>query len=783
MESANQHTSSRAWVLGVILAGAALVAAFFWFVLLDPNDYYFGMGDGIQAYFTTSYYARYGSWTHFGGMNYPEGDHLNYANLQPLVAGAMRLLELCGLPVATYTVAITNLLALGGLALAPAPLFLILRRCKLPSWYAALTALLIAFLSPQILRFSAHLALSYVAFFPWLWYCIVRMQEQPVAARWHWIFAVSVTLMGFIVPYYVALGTLFLLGHVLLLAIWKQRLSPLPWRMAVAAIVPLLVMQGWLWLTDSATDRPANPYGLLVYTASPISVFLPIVPPLQTLWTSIWPVDPPEGEGWAYVGLATTFTLLASVVVSLALLFRRKRAELGQRWGAVPMHLRTGLWAAFLLLLFSFAIPLRWEAFDWLTDHAGPVKQFRALGRFAWPFYHVTGCYTAYCLYGLWQRQVRRGAPRWQMAWLPLVLVGWAAEAGISADYRASLIHGLTGARSLLSAEASLSQQLTWLNRQPSEFQAILPLPYFNLGTDKFGFSGSDASFHQGYNLAFVTGLPLLANHTTRESAGAAMRHIQLLSSPLLPKELLAHLPSAKPILLLVTPGYLMPAEQRIVSLAKPLHTAPEGTLYELPVAALAATTQAAEQAQAAALLPRLPVRPGAGGVHCTTAKGILLNTFDDSPGRSGHLGPGAFAEPAQKFSVLYDGPVPMPADTGQYEISVWVNGKTAYGLGALHVRQFVGDQAIDQQAVNAMLVSEIDGDWLRVVLPLRVRPGVTRLEVIYENRDLLADDLLIRPVDTDVYYYARPGVPQSLSKNTYPLYPVVPAAKTKASH
>ncbi len=771
MKENSSQASSRSGLLLVLLAGVVLVAAFFWFVLLDPNDYYFGKGDGVQAYFTTSYFARFGSWMRFGGMNYPEGDHINYTNMQPLLAGTMRLLELAGLPVARYTVGITNLLALAGLALAPGPLFLLLRRSRLPVWYAGLTALLIAFLSPQVLRFSAHLALSYVVFFPWMWYCVVRMQDAPRRARWYMIFAVSLTLMGFVVPYYVALGSFFLLGHVALFLVWKRRLSPLPWRMTLTAVVPLAVMQGWLWLTDSVTDRPDNPYGLLIYKASLTSVFLPVLGPLQPMWRSVFSPEMPEGEGWSYVGLATTFTLLASAVaVAIGLLWRRQRAAFVARWNAVPVHLLTGLWAATLLLLFSFAIPLKWESFVWLTDHAGPVKQFRALGRFAWPFYYVAGCYTAYCLYALWQRQAARGVPRWQLAWLPLVLLGWAVEAGINVDFRASMIREMTGAASLFDEEKSLTQQLSWAGRTPADYQAILSLPYFSLGTDKLSLNGSDGSFHQSYNAAFVTGLPLLANHTTRASAGASLRHIQLLSGPLLPKPLLASLPSAKPLLVVVGNGYLSPPELRILTLAKLLYAGAEGALYELPVAALAATTQAAEQARATALLPQLPVRPD--GLRCTTTKGVLLRTFDNGTSRLGHLAPGAFHEPLPKYSVLYDGPVPMPADTGKYEISVWINGKTAYGVGSMLARQYVGVEVVDQQAVSALPSTEIDGDWFRVVLPIRMRPGVSRLEVQYENRDLLADDLLIRPVDTDVYYYSRPGQPRSLSKNTYPLYP-----------
>lgn len=770
MKARSWQLTPQMGLFAVILAGTALVSFFFWFVLLDPNDYYFGMGDGIQSYFATSYYARYGSWTHFGGMNYPAGDHVNYVSMQPLVGGIMRLLELVGIPAARYTVAITNLLALTGLALAPGPLFLLLRRSRLPVWYAGVAALLIAFLSPQVLRFSAHLALSYVAFFPWLWYCVVRMQQAPRAARWYTIFGVSITLMGFIVPYYVALGSFFLLGHVLLLVLSKQARGGLAWRMLVAAVVPLLVMQGWLWLTDAVADRPLNPYGMLVYYSNLTSVFLPTLAPLQTLWSEWLPLEMAHGEGWSYVGLAATFTTLATLLLALpALIFRRARTAFMRRWMAVPLHLRTGLWSATLLLLLSFAIPFRWESFAWLTDHAGPVKQFRALGRFAWPFYYTVGCYTAYCLHNLWQQQMQRKAPRWQLAWLPLVLLGWAAECWINVDFRASEIQGMTGASALLGTQGSLSEQLSWLNRRPSDFQAILSMPYFYLGTDKLHIEGSSGSFYQSYNTAFVTGLPLLANHTTRASADESLRHVQLLSNELLPKALLSELPSTKPLLVVVGNGKLSPAEVRILGLATRLYAGAEGALYELPVAALAATSQAAERTTATARLPQLPARPD--GLRCTTTKGVLLCTFDNGPGHTGHLAPGCWYEPAQKVTVLYDGPVPAPADTSRYEIAIWINGKTGYSLGSMLARQYIGDQTVDEQGVAAAQATDVDGDWVRVVLPIRMRPGVSRLEITYESRDLLADDFLIRPLDTDVYYYARPGQPQNLSKNTYPLY------------
>jgi hypothetical protein len=297
-----------------------------------------------------------------------------------------------------------------------------------------------------------------------------------------------------------------------------------------------------------------------------------------------------------------------------------------------------------------------------------------------------------------------------------------------------------------------LVQHLSWTGRQPSDFQAILPLPYFNNGSDKIALPGSEASIAQTHRLSIATGLPQLSSYVSRPSVGQVLEHAQLLSSPLLDKPLLNKFPSRKPILLLVTPDALTPAEQRLVSLARPLITTGDVKLYELPLAALAATTRAQERQKAAALLPTLPMRPG--GLRATTGKGVLLQPFADSPDRRGRLGAGAFYEPAQKFSILYDGPVPAPADTGRYEVSVWLNGKMPEGYGNMQVKQYANGALVDHQVADARHSTEVDGDWLRIVVPIRVQPTTDRLEVLYDNSELLVDELMIRPLDTDVYWY-----------------------------
>ncbi|GAB2459361.1 hypothetical protein GCM10011375_09120 [Hymenobacter qilianensis] len=738
---------------GVGLAAAGLLTVLFSFVLANPNDYFFlAAGDGLQSYYVTAFYAFYDAGIHFSGMNYPFGENFTYPNLQPLIALFINGLHRMGLPAAERTIAITNLAALLGVWLTPLVIYAILRRLHMPILYAGLMALLIGFLSPQIQRLGAHMSLSYPCFVPILWYCILRMQEAPRQFRWYILFGVSSLLMGLVQVYFLACGCFFLLAHVLVLSFQRPRPIALLWRMALAALLPLVLFRSWLWLTDYVTDRPPNPYGFLVYKATPSGVFTPALSPMREVWTALLPAGDISFEGMSYVGLVATGVLLVSGMRVAQHVWKRRGHKLRLR-RAMPTPLYTALWASGLLLIFSFGIPFIFPMFSGLEKYLGPLKQLRALGRFAWPFYFVFTTYTAYYLYRLWRYQRQRKVAVLALPWLPLLLLLWAGEAWINIATKAKEVAQGAGARAYMSRENNLLvQHLSWASRQPSDFQAILPLPYFNNGSDKIALPGSESSIAQVYKLSIATGLPQLSSYMPRASVGQVLQHVQLLSSPLLDKDLVSHFPSPKPILLLVAEGVLSPAEQRLVSLARPLISSPEVKLYELSLAALTATTRAQEKAKAANLLPTLPVR--ANGVRATTSKGVFLQSFDTSPDRRGRLGAGAFYEPAEKFSILYDGPVPAPADTGRYEVSVWIHGKMDEGYGNMQVKQYADGALIDHQLADARLSTDIDGDWVRVALPIRVKPRVDRLEVLYDNSELLVDDLLIRPLDTDVYWY-----------------------------
>ncbi|TGE26499.1 hypothetical protein [Hymenobacter metallicola] len=761
-----RNTQHWLGMAGVALAAAVLLVVLFSAVLANPDDYFFAAGgDGLQSYFATAYYAFYDSGVHFSGMNYPAGENFNYPNLQPLIAWVIGALQRLGIPAAQHTIGIVNVLALVSVFFTPVILYAILRRTRMSVGYAMVLALIIGFLSPQLQRLGDHMSLSYSCFVPLLWYFIIRMQEAPRQLRWYVLFVVSSMLMGLVMLYFLACGCLFLLGHVAILALRRQRPLDLLWRMAVAAILPLVLMRTWLWATDVVTDRPPNPYGFLVYMATPRGVFTPYLEPFHSLWQAVFPTEEISFESMSYVGLVCTGVLLVSALLLVSRLWKRRQHPSRLLGRSLPDHLQTGLWAATLLLFFSFAVPFIFPGFASLIDYLGPLKQFRALGRFAWPFYYALSVYTAYYLYRLLRYQLQHRVPLLALPWLPLLLAFWGLEAWINISSKAKAAEQGAGASAFMDPAAGPVQRLSWASRTAADFQAIMPLPYMNKGSDRIDLSGSGNSVYQAHRLAVTMGLPELSTYVSRPSIEQTLRHVQLLSSPLVEKPLLQQFSSDKPILLVVANDPLTPEEQRLVSIAKLLLKEEGFSLYELPIAALAATTLEQERAKAATLLPTLPKR--AGDIYTTTDRGVIRQSYDDSPDRRGRLAPGALYEKAETVTTLYDGPLPAPADTSRYEASIWINGKLDYGYGYMRVQQFSNGSQVDEQTSDGRLLTEIQGDWLRMRVLFRPKPNVDRIIVLYGSRDLLADDLLIRPLNTDVYWY---DAKQQPVLNGYPL-------------
>ncbi|NVO85575.1 hypothetical protein [Hymenobacter terrestris] len=730
-------------------------------LLLHPGQTVFaGDGDATKNYYTLLYHARYGQGTHFTGMLYPYGEHLTYADGQPLLGVPLATLQGWGLPAADWALGLTNGLLYLSLVVTAVVVYLLLRRLLLPATPAVVGALLISFLSPQLMRWMGHYGLAYLCVVPLLWYALVRAFDAP--RNWGPLLGyVAVGLLaGLLHPYFLLLGALLGLAYALV-ALAQRRAGGYPLafigRVAVAAVLPVVLFQVFMALTDSVADRPSTPYGFLVYRASFASVFFPNLDPLASFWRVAFHTPETTGEGWAYVGLVALLVLVLTAVKVLGYL-RRGRLRL-VLVPVLPEPLRIGLYAGLLTLLFACGVPFIF-GLEGLLDWVKPLKQFRSIGRFAWIFYYFFTVYAVFYLYQLGRYLRLHGAGRFARTFLLLIVVVWAWEARTNFATWTKRIRDTNknprySYQALLHSPEPFIRFTAWQKLPYGDYQAILPLPYFLLGPEQFGTNDIPGSAYESMRASLRSGLPIVASAMSRTSQAQGLASAQLLSAPVIPKTIIGDFPSRKPLLLLVTNENLTPAEQHLVSLGRLLLQDEAVRLYSLPLAAFDAAPYRRAALDAAATAP---ARPDVLRRTWPAAQPAALTPFGGGSLKGRGLVP------------LFEGSIPQAQDTTHYAVSVWVRLKGMSTLPILKVRELDAQtgQPVSEQDGLPRHSLEVYRGWVQTAVKLRPQQPGNRLEVTLEGDEPFeAANLLIRPAYTDVYDQPVPG---RTFKNNFPL-------------
>ena len=549
-----RRQSTTSWLLaGLACAGALWLAAVtrpnLRPVLRDPGHVaYHGGADPWKNVYTPAYHALHDSgWIRTDAFNYPLGEHIVFADGQPLLSAAMRVARVREVPTAVAWVQLAPWVgALAGAML----LALLLARLGLPVGLATATGLGITMLSPQLQRASGHFALSYVFVLPALMHVLLSWTHAP---RWRWIAltAALVVACGQLHLYHVALG-LALAGLYLGYALWRGGVAPrgrivaqgLALLLVVYACTHLLVVVPW-----DVADRPPTPNGLLYAVARWEDVFIN----RDLAWwrwfhghvTHIR--GPGSLEGYGYVGI---FGGVFAVGAVLALLVRAARWVLARvrarrrgphrdlaaavglpdadsplgpprhwLWGSeLPARERyflggvlcAGVATALLAHGLPFVIPAIGDLGEW----TGPLRQFRALGRFIWVGYYalLLAAYT-WAYYRFWRKP--------DLRWLPF---------GLTCIL---LLEGLSNLRRIETNPFALpwgERMERWVagTGAPVGYQAVLPVPYFHEGGETFPAPLGQADFAVSTQVSLATGLPSLGVAMSRQGNEATFDRLPL---------------------------------------------------------------------------------------------------------------------------------------------------------------------------------------------------------------------------------------------------------------
>lgn len=786
---------------GFLTAGAVtclFLLTFYHSLLRNPNTVLMDRSpDGFKNYYTPWYHVKHdSSYTWFQGMNYPWGEHVTYTDCQPLVSNALRFVSRNIVDVSNYTVGILNLLMVFSILPAALLLCAILMRLGAQPLFAGAAGAGIALLAPQLMRFYGHYALAYVFVVPLVWWLHLKYFDKrgPLGSL---LICLTVFLTGWIHPYFLSITAIFLL------ALWGVRLLTdvrhSGWKFIfthgfVQALLPVILFQLAISLTDPVDDRPGSPYGIMEYKSSLWNLVLPYG--LRFFENTIRiPAQIPSWEGASYVSVT-------GVLVLLFMLFRFGRRILPRKFSlpnpkewirpafrrrlrrifffSLDRRVSISVLAALIVFALACYFPFSIKP-SVLTELFPPIRQFRSLGRFAWVFYFVWVTFAFYAVWILSRRMKQKGKRRFALAmqWTPVLLL--LTEAGL---YNSSRTLGIDPVRPPLFAdEKNELPENEWMNHiQPKKYSALLFLPYYHVGSENYGGSVAEV-VGPSYKASLYTGLPLMNVNMSRTSLSQSWISLQAMLPPYRPLEIAALMKDPRPVLIVKRKESGKYAGLAILPFAEPIYENEAVTVYEMERESWAAAGQPLRMHELEQF--NIPDTLYTFGDKLATKRDpdLFLNDYEDSTKGIGFHGTAAYTFNRQHAKKLYKAFMEQ-SGKGKILISLWVKmreDRTPTTLFGVEERTPT-DSVVGWDFPDFYHFTEaMQGDWAlceREYAPQRKEDTVIVTVVRWNapRHQIIVDGLLVRQEGTHLlgrsgnffYYdnrYYRVSVPKMIDK------------------
>ncbi|HIA37563.1 MAG TPA: hypothetical protein EYM84_01105 [Flavobacteriales bacterium] len=749
----------------IILVSALLLIVFHGKLLQAPNTYYLGdFEDGFKNYYSVIYHIKYDStYSHFEGMNYPYGEQIVFADAQPLLSNALKFISENIIDISPYTVGIMNIIMLLSIMLTCLLLYKIFGHFKVEKPWSILFAIGIGFMAPQIHRIVGHYGLSYGFVIPLIIYLWVLYTKMP-SIKNSMILGLAVLLVSLLHLYYFALSGFFLTICFLLSLMKKQNTKAnikKVLHLFLAVIVPFIVIQVWFLLTSEVHDRPSNPSGFLTYKSRWEGVFLAIGYPLGNLIHNyITPIRPVHWEGISYVG-AIPFLFFLNYLMKLFASPFRNGLNYARKISGIK-RLNVAFTSAFLLLLFSFGIPFI-LGLDFLLEYMGPFKQFRGIARFSWVFFFVLNIITFTMIYlNVSARNIGRNKKH-------LILISLTAILFYEA-------HAFQTTRPFYHYNRIEDLEKPTNNTNPinnvdlNKFQAIIPIPYFHIGSENLGRNPHGDITKNVMVASILTGMPSTGVMMSRTSLSQTIANIQVVEEPYGPLPVLEKLVSTKPFLLWIEKNEkINEGENELIRLGEMVYSDDNIELRKLTISALENRLTAKKTTVAAELTD-------SGLFHVNhflandSALNFYHNSFDDSITTFYYKGRGAKSGKMKDQTNFFHGKIPLQ-DSIEYTLSFWTYfGKDIYPTVRLHFEEYSNAEepiykdtrSIAEQAVI------IDGLWALIEYKFKPNSPLNTVSFyltkkVYKDYPIYIDEILIRPSTNNIYKNLEGG---SIYKN-----------------
>jgi hypothetical protein len=731
----------------VFLFTSLLLLFWFSFYAFHPDSYFISLwGDGFKNYYTFAYYVAYDHGWHFTGMNYPFGEHIVFTDDQPILAISFRYLSHLHF-VKQHLHGIFTMLTFLSVPICASIVYLLFAEYGMGGLYVAVSSVFIALLSPQIFRISGHFGLSYCFFLP-LSILLITKASTTGRSIYLFFFSTAVIIFGLIHIYHLAIISFFALVYSIFDYSAGERNKDRTiffLKQIAAALIPFLFIKGIMFFTDGVTDRPDNPWGFFDSSSTYDSVFLTPFGFVYQFISRFVHMPTAAGERLAYIGI------VADVILVLFIGFLIFRFTLSRRvFRGFSRTLLIAFASSVVLLLFSFGLPFSIESCRWLFDYMGPLKQFRAPCRFAWAFYYMANIFCIVYIARLSEAVYMR---KWLKTILAVCMFAlWLIDIHSVNTHYINEWSKYGGRIDMKDDRAKINDVLEAKGFSARNFQAILYLPFFSIGSEKtFIPSSSDIA---GMKISLCTGLGLVDIEMSRTSLSQVDMNLQLFSNTLLHKEVLKFYPSRLPLLLSVgVHGKLTESERALISRATLIgrtYIYPDTVMfYNLPLRVFndsAAVVRAQFDHMASDMAPH------EGYLSMDTTANIVVESYDNRSAPFTKFGKGALYF-EKRNPVLFEGCLPHALDSGIYEFSIWNYGDhripiyPVYHIGIYNKEH----KLIVEYEKKGYESTDVFENWIRTNCVFML-PSADYIVKIDAKGDFATyDELMIRPVGLEV--------------------------------
>lgn len=592
------------------------------------------------------------SFINYTGTNYPYGELHAYTDGNPLLSNFIKLLPF----LKPFSMALFNLSLILSFLFCALLLVKIFRELEVTGLLSCLASVSIAVLCPQMARLAGHLALSYSFIIPLTIYSLILFEKRE-RKLFHSLVLAFFLLCFFFIHQYLGMmaSSLVFLYWVIRFLVMRDLISKSFLLFLIQAVCPVLIYFLYLKFTDTHQNRPSDPYGFLYFTANIESVFISTMPPFRHFLSLIYKIKIQNWEGASYVGVTTLIVLFY-----IPFLLYKKRASLKTmlRDNILFRILFQLIIASLILLLFAMAYPFKWNM-EWLLDYFPFVKQFRAPGRFAWVFFFVITIFSTVII----SRHFFVRLSKTIRLSLCVLFIALFFIEGI--PFHSTLSKNLFSKNcfEIRYVDAELQQIISQVKKENA--QAIIPLPFFHIGTDYYNFEGTNKIRKAAFVVSYHTKLPLMANPTPRTSFTESKKLIQLISNDLVEKPIKYDLDSLRSFLILYSKDKLSDEESALLEKGDILIETSNYMVKKISYQALFATQVQKKESFFLANKNNLSSKYG----HFITDSSYFF--FADYNSLPGKRLSGTF----NKENVLFQIPPNTLEKDKCYEISFWYSG------------------------------------------------------------------------------------------------------------